>query len=544
MPLLITTLANYDLDMLARIARRWVLPINQQNEGTAQEDLVTGMLRTGAFASTYSSLDEATCMAWNALVQKGGKVPWVEFSRKFGVIRDFGPASREREEPDLHPASASEALWYAGLVGRAFMQVGLDPKEYIYIPDELLEFVKEPDNKVEKPPVRPSVNQTPKYVDRADLFFTDRLTDALAALRMQRDIPDSIWDTWRLPKSFAHRLLQTAGIVDDSLQPIPEGVKDFLSASRVQVHARLFQAWLDSREINELRMLPGLVFEGTWQNDPTGPRELLTRLLSSLDTGTWWSISSLLSIIKETSPDFQRPAGDYDSWYIREGDTTNYLSGFQNWDRVEGNLLSSLLSGPLHWFGIVNLARVAAQGKHTAFQIIEEMRPLLSGSLPSMTEVENREIKIKDTRNFAVPNFSPRVLRYQVARFCNLAGVHPKGSLYHLTTTSLKKAENQGLHLVQLLQLLDKENAAEIPMSLRRLGERWSLYGQETTIAKELLLRFTREESCAEFIQLAKDRFTLEVLNSNCILFSAKQQEGIIKLLNELGILADIGSDV
>lgn len=544
MPGLKPTLTNYDMDFLMRIARRWGVHISQRDVDSARVDLYACMMDAPKFSALRASLDEAAGKAWSDLVQKGGKIPWAEFSRSHGEIRDFGPASREREEPDLHPISAAEVLWYSGLAGRAFLKSGHEPKEFFYIPDELLAFVTGEHQQAHKLLLRPSVNQKPRYVERAVALLPDRLTDLLAALRMQREIPEAVWKVWQMPKAFALHLLQADGLIDAALLPIPEAMKEFFSASRAQVHKRFYQAWLAAGGINELRMLPGLVFEGTWQNDPIAPRRLLTRILSELETGTWWSLSSLITTIKNTTPDFQRQAGDYESWYIREEGSSAYLSGFENWERVEGALLGFLLSGPLHWQGIVNLARAGPDGKFTAFQLNQQMKPLLDGLELETSEIENREIKIRDALHISIPNFAARLPRYQVARFCGLREVFPKETLYILTSASLKRAEEQGLQLKQLLQLLEREKAASIPENLRSLEARWSLYGQEAEIEKVLLLRFTREAACAEFLKHAAERFTLEALNARTVIITGRQLDGVVKLLNELGMLAEIKADI
>ncbi len=544
MPGLKPTLANYDLDFLTRIARRWGVEISQRDVDSARADLVARMIDAELFTKLLANMDEATRKAWSNLVQKGGKIPLAEFSRTHGEIRDFGPARREREEPDLHPVSASESLWYSGLVGRAFLKLTGEPIEYIYIPEELLLFTSAQDRQPEMTTIRPAVNQKPKYIQHADALLPDHLTDMLAVLRMQRDIPGDVMQTWGIPLHFLQQLLKVTGLVDAALQPIPDALKTFFASDRGLVHAQLYQAWLDSREINELRMLPGLVFEGTWQNDPILPRKLLTGLLAGLETGTWWSISSLLAAVKDTRPDFQRPAGDYDSWFIREENSSTYLGGFENWDRVEGALLAFLLSGPLHWLGIVNLAQAGSDGKFTAFQLSDTMMPLLTGLTPETGLAENREIKIRDVRHIIIPNYTPRVLRYQVGRFCELVNINPKESLYAITTDSLKTAAEQGLQINQLLQLLEKENNTGIPESLRKLADRWNRRGREAIISKAILLRFSDESACAEFLKHAAGRFTLEELNPRTVLITARQQDGVIKVLNELGILVEIQADV
>jgi len=153
-------------------------------------------------------------------------------------------------------------------------------------------------------------------------------------------------------------------------------------------------------------------------------------------------------------------------------------------------------------------------------------------------------MKIRETLQISIPNYAPRLLRYQVARFCELVNVFPKESLYSLRLESLKKAEEQGLRLSQLLQLLEREKALAVPESLRRLEERWSLYGQEALIEKVLLLRFTQADARTAFLKQAAGRFTLEELSPLSFVVNEKQLDGIIRLLNELGILAEISGDV
>lgn len=544
MPGLKTTLANYDLDFLKRIARRWGVEISTRDTESARADLKAGMADEQRFKQMWETLDEATQIAWASLARSGGKLPWLEFSRAHGEIRDFGPARREREEPDLSPISAAETLWYSGLAGRAFLKTAGEPIEFFYIPDEILTFASIQAGGVDQIQLRPATSQQPKYQHKTSGAILDHLTDMLAALRMQREIQHSVFEAWGMPRQFLSLLLQESGLVNNDLQLVPDALKSFFSARRGAIHARIFQVWLESGEINDLRMLPGLKFEGTWKNNPRPPRNLLISLLSRLDAKTWWSISSLLAGVKDKQPDFQRAAGDYDSWFIRQEGASTYLSGFENWDKVEGALLAHLLSGPLHWFGVVHLAASTAEGRSTAFQLSDGMLPLLSGLTPEIGVSENHEIKIKDARHITIPNQTSRLLRYQVARFCELVSVNQKESHYAITTNSLNSAAEQGLQLSQLMQLLEKEGGAEIPDSLRKMARRWSSQGKEAVISKVSLLRFQDAAACAEFNRFAAGRFTLEELNPRTLLITERQKEGVIRVLNELGILVDIEADV
>ena len=87
--------------------------------------------------------------------------------------------------------------------------------------------------------------------------------------------------------------------------------------SRLQALALLTKAWRASESLNELRLVPGLVCEGEWTNQPRPTREFLLHLLDRAAEGKWWSLPAFIRAIKEKHPDFQRPAGDYDSWFIK-----------------------------------------------------------------------------------------------------------------------------------------------------------------------------------------------------------------------------------
>jgi len=100
MPPIKSTLAKYDLDLLLRIARAWDVEISQRDAATARTDLAAMMAEKGLFQDLIAGLPEEVRIAWQNLVGKGGRQTWSEFSRQNGMIRDLGPAARERENPD------------------------------------------------------------------------------------------------------------------------------------------------------------------------------------------------------------------------------------------------------------------------------------------------------------------------------------------------------------------------------------------------------------------------------------------------------------
>ena len=136
---------------------------------------------------------------------------------------------------------------------------------------------------------------------------------------------------------------------ENALRPTRAAV-DWLRQDReVQLRA-LADAWSAS-SWNDLCHTPGLRCEGSgWQNDPIAAR---TALLDHLPRDErWYRLDDLVALIRENDPDFQRPEGNYDTWYIRDVTSSAYLRGFGSWDEVEGRLLRFLVGGPMYWLGL------------------------------------------------------------------------------------------------------------------------------------------------------------------------------------------------
>jgi hypothetical protein len=98
----------------------------------------------------------------------------------------------------------------------------------------------------------------------------------------------------------------------------------------------------------------------------------------------YWSLEAFVDGVRQNHPDFQRPAGDYDSWYLREEASGEFLRGFKRWDAVDGALLRFVICGPLHWLGIVDLAAPEVGKQPSAFRFTAWASALLSGKAPGI----------------------------------------------------------------------------------------------------------------------------------------------------------------
>ena len=272
----------------------------------------------------------------------------------------MGPGRRDRERPDLDPVSTAEILFYRAIVGRAFFETPDGGEEYAFIPDDLRIILPG-----YQPSARAPLGRAAIPDERAQVFpASDRILDdtctVLAALRMgipEEQVPLAVYPGIYQPSvKILISLLQAASLLDESGEPIPEAAREFLGAERGRAMSQLAGGWLQSNQLNELAQLPQLVLEGEWRRDPLRTRRAILELLAFIPAGKWWGLDSFINAVREQHPDFQRPAGDYDSWIIRQAGSERYLRGFESWDQVDGQLLRFLITGYLHWLGILDLA--------------------------------------------------------------------------------------------------------------------------------------------------------------------------------------------
>ena len=545
MPALKKMLLSYDLDLINRISRFWGVDQMNSDFSTAVNNLFNAMNDPVLVVEILDSLTQPAKEAWAFLGENNQKVTWTNFSRKFGGIREYGPAKREREAPENHPVSAAETLWYRGLIGRAFLNIPPEPREFVYIPDELLTLIWQSRQSNSLIPVRPVGKSELKKELIADTRILDYMTDWLSARRMNRTLPSETYQHWGIPESFIKAIANQTGLIDKTGVPETESLKRFFLTDRAEVMHDWFTKWKNSATINDLRFLPGLVFEGAWQNDPVTARTVVLENLQNLDPTSWYCLASFINLIKEKNPDFQRPAGDYDSWFIRRTGTECYLRGFENWDEVDGALITSFITGPLYWLGMVNLAFGMENSEVVAFKL--SSRFFTKALEPAVVNISIKEpiIRISTDLLFTVPVFSSLSLRYQIGRFCDLISSSAGETLYQVTPTSLMLAQKQGLKPGQLVQYLEKIIKTPLPKTLALMANRWEKHGLESTIEKKVLLRAAHPEVMLSLQQNARiSKFILEVLTPTTVIIDKSGVDLIKKTLIELGILTLVELDV
>jgi hypothetical protein len=294
---------------------------------------------------------------------------------------------------------------------------------------------------------------------------------------------------------------------------------------------------------NELFLLPDLVSEGNWENDSLLTRRVILEYLTTLPASTWWSLSSFISAIKQRNPDFQRPAGDYDSWFIRSGTSGEYLRGFDHWDEVDGRLIRYIITGPLHWLGVLDLARPEAEQEVTAFRLSTWSKALLKDEAPEGLPVEEEPLVVRSDARLSARRLAPRRVRYQVARFCEWVKETPDEYQYRINPASLARARQQGLTVSQLIALLTR-HAKVVPPSLIKALERWEKQGSEARFEQTVVLRVVSEDILVALRKSRASRFLGESLGPTTVAVNTGAVDKVLGALAEMGYLGEVRGDI
>ena len=547
MPDLLHSLLKQDIGHLRIVAEFWGLELESAEVEAAREELSAALLDPELLGELMESLSPQADAAITDLINSGGRIPWQAFTRKYGDIREMGAGKRDRERPHLKPASTAEMLFYRGLLARAFFETDKGSQEFTYIPDDLLSLIESREAGDESAAISTEAlgrAASPKEKGReilANDFILDDATTFLAALRMGKSMESASsamapWRhslaSWRESAPRLQSLLIAAKLIKkNTLQP--EAVKAFLEAPRPHALKLLYDAWTESTTFNELKLMPGIICEGEWTNQPQETREFLLNLLDAIPQGKWWSLNSFVRDIKQKYADFQRPAGDYDSWFIKRESDGEYLRGFACWDQVDGALIKYFITDVLHWLGQVDLSVADGANEATSFRL-SSFEPM---------KKESGKIAVLSNGRITVERFAPRALRYQIARFCEWEESKSDEYKYQITAQSLKHAKEQGLKAEQLLALLVRHTNNKVPPALVKALKRWEVNGTEARVETQIVLRVSRPEILEEIRKSKAGKYLGEVLSPSAVIVKTGAIQQVMQSLAELGLFADVTRD-
>jgi hypothetical protein len=241
--------------------------------------------------------------------------------------------------------------------------------------------------------------------------------------------------------------------------------------------------------------------------------------------------------IKAFDPDFQRPDGDYQSWYVRDVATGRYLSGFESWDEVEGRLIHFLITGPLFWLGAVALG-TSHDDQQEVFRLTSAGRAWLDGTVPAELPRPARLVT-HDDFTISAPLRTPLNDRYRLLRFTEpvMAGYRMGEPTRHrITRGSLARARQAGLTSDGMQQFLRRAGGSPLPARVAAGLTRWGQHVGSVRINRGAVLRVEDADTLA---QLRSDPAVVpllgDLISAQAVLVSEANLPKLLDILDQLG---------
>ncbi len=387
--------------------------------------------------------------------------------------------------------------------------------------------------------------EPPKSVPKERVDTVDDLTSILImAQKIGLDKETSAeLDKYLVDKDPERRsLLINLALEMEMVKQTPNGLRttrtavNWLQQSRERQLREIADAW--SRSMwNELRHTPEIQCEGeNWENDPILARNgLLEAIPRNIK---WFKIHDLVQNMKLKMPDFQRPDGNFDTWYIRDKATQQYISGFDNWELVEGRLIAFLLKGPLTWLGLIITAETP-QGP--CFSATDRLLEWVSESEPPKDKTR-QPLTIQSEGLIKVTNNADRYHRFQAARISDPIPITSENTFfYRLTPNALSSAQKQGITPDRVQQFLETASGKALPAGVKRAINRWSENGIEGRLETVAVLRVRDAEIMQTLRTNPKTRdFIGESLGNLAATVKLEHRDALHAAVVQLGLLLDV----
>jgi hypothetical protein len=546
-------LLDVDPTLLRVMASRWSI----DPAGLKPRDLIA-QLETAIGDPSRSSrqLDQLTAPerdALRAILSAGGTLPLPNFTQRFGAIRLFGPARLEREQPWRTPANAAEGLWYWGLIYKGFEQLPNGTMREIFIaPHELsplLPLLKIAAPRAEPLPIAPTPDQNQS---RAETLADDLCTllsylhnnfgrnqGRSTASAIRTALAPQLRDTAVTRFEFAWHVAERARltkIVGQRWRPDPKPSTDWLKAAGFDQLRQLFETWRSDASWSDLQHVTTLHIERAVSiyPDSMAIRAAVLDGLRAAVPNAWHALDAFVQRLKSQTPDFLR--ADFETDYIRDAASGEYLRGVSSWERVEGALIRSIVTGPLFWLGAVNLA---INDQSAAFSLT----PLGAACLgldvdqPAIKPAQHFIVRADAVIEVAAAR---RHDRFQVARVAELIGFDGDDYRYRLTPSSLARAASQKIDAPKVLEFLTRATGQGVPPSLAKAIQRWASKGTEVKVDRAIIVRVKDAAILKRLQESPKTRtISIEPLGPTAARINEKDWPKLVSILAEAGVLVD-----
>ncbi len=324
------------------------------------------------------------------------------------------------------------------------------------------------------------------------------------------------------------------------IKPERDSTRMWLQANEAEQRQHLQNTWRADPTWNDLWHVPGLVPQPTgWENSPLLARSKILGYLAQAEVpiGAWLSLDSFVAAIKRLDPDFQRPNGDYTSWYI--SDTSgNSLMGFEHWDQVEGALIRYLITQTLLFLGVVDIGTASKTAMPSSFRLNGAGHAFLTGTEQETQPKKPLFLRVGQNFKVQVPYRVSLYDRFQLARFAELDRREENRTIYQITQSSMGRALRNGVTADQIVAFLARATNNQTPLKIVETLRVWGTRQGTAYLDRVTLLRLKHENQLKEIMKHPTLKPLLgEVVGPTAILVPSENTLEIRRILIELGYL-------
>ncbi len=301
-------------------------------------------------------------------------------------------------------------------------------------------------------------------------------TSAMEQVRTESDVPHLL---------FIRLLLMKLGLLSErrgTLLAAP--AESFFSLPLLERARRCYHVWLDTTFWNELAYTANIILRpGPAPLDPaheevvSSRKQVMERLLAE-HVGEWYEFSTFITRTRLYSPYllFPRQIGTRAERYTAGNNPYNWdfrlrrgwLTPREGWYLVEGGFIHALISGPLHWLGLVNV-----DADHpNAFRLVPDLALITSETPLEIQEPSWGRLIVQP--NFEVIALAPvsEALLLHLDRFAERIRLEHIAQ-YRLTKASVTQAIQSGLHAETIQHILEQAAGGPIPQNVQYSLMEW-----------------------------------------------------------------------
>lgn len=310
---------------------------------------------------------------------------------------------------------------------------------------------------------RPSLRQV---VDQ----LSQQGPSAMEQVRTESDVPHFL---------FIRLLLMKLGLLSErrgTLYAAP--AEDFFSLPLLERSRRCYHAWLDTTFWNELAYTANIILrpgpaplDSAHEEVVSSRKQVMERLLIE-HMGEWHEFSTFITRTRLYFPYllFPRQGGTRVERYSAGSNPYNWdfrlrrgwLTPREGWYTVEGGFIRALISGPLHWLGLVNM-----DAEHPdAFRLVPDLALITSETTPDIQEPGWGRLIVQP--NFEVIALAPvsEALLLFLDSFAERMRLEHIAQ-YRLTRASVTNAIQSGIQAETIQHILERAAGGPMPQNVQ-----------------------------------------------------------------------------